>query len=219
MPTRKQPVISGSKIAGIVLGAGSARRMGRPKQLLPLAGRPLIHWAVLAAAASRLDRVIAVLGRCGSETAAALEGIVPPGRLEIVQNPHYREGQSTSLAAGLAAAGGRSCQGVVFLLADQPFVSPGHIDRLIGRRPIHPGTIRVSLPPSGVWRPPVLLGRSHFTALSGLTGDGGARSVIAARADLVETVAVADARELLDIDTPEDVKQAREHCLKFLAHP
>ena len=47
-------------IAGIVLAAGSAMRMGEPKQLLPYRGSTLLNVVLASAEASRLDHVVVV---------------------------------------------------------------------------------------------------------------------------------------------------------------
>jgi molybdenum cofactor cytidylyltransferase len=58
--------------AGIVLAGGSSRRMGRPKQLLDVGGRPMFEVVVAQASASRLDEVLC--GLPGIDQAAARAG-------------------------------------------------------------------------------------------------------------------------------------------------
>ena len=50
-----------------MLAAGSSRRMGSPKQLLRIGGRPLLEVVVGHANASRLDEVLVVLGAAADE--------------------------------------------------------------------------------------------------------------------------------------------------------
>ena len=59
-------------IAAIILAAGAATRMGRPKQLLDWEGRPLVRVATEAALASRLSPVLVVVGSALAEVTAAL---------------------------------------------------------------------------------------------------------------------------------------------------
>src|SRR5262245_63501299 len=87
-----------TRIAAIILAAGSASRMGRPKQLLDWGGRPLVRVVAEHALAARLDRVLVVVGAASDAVAAALAGLP----VELVENPAYAEGQSTSLRAGVA---------------------------------------------------------------------------------------------------------------------
>jgi xanthine dehydrogenase accessory factor len=87
-------------IAGVIIAAGASSRLGRPKQLLPLAGRPLLAHALANALASRLDAVVLVLGHEASTIERALVEALGPTRTSIVVNPRYAEGQSTSVVAG-----------------------------------------------------------------------------------------------------------------------
>jgi len=209
MTPEQRPDIASSGVAGIILAAGSSKRLGQPKQLLPLSGRPMIHWSVAAALDSHLAMIIVVTGSRGSEVSSALlSGLPPEDRLTIVANPRHRDGQSTSIAAGLAALAGWHCRAVMFLLADQPFVGADHINRLLDCGPLLPETIRVSSPDAGAWRPPVLIGRAYFGRLAGLKGDRGARQVVERFADNADTVSLPDSRRLMDIDTPEDYRLA-----------
>ena len=87
-------------VVALVLAAGAGTRMGSPKQLLPVGGRPMLQHAVDAAAAGELGELVVVLGHAAREVAAALT--LPPGA-RVVVNDRHAEGQATSLASGLAA--------------------------------------------------------------------------------------------------------------------
>jgi MobA-like NTP transferase domain len=56
-------------MGGLVLGAGESRRLGRPKQTLPLADTLLVGWVVSDVVASSLDRVVVLVD---AATGAAL---------------------------------------------------------------------------------------------------------------------------------------------------
>jgi len=111
-----------AEVVGIVLGAGGSRRLGRPKQTLPLGDTTLLGWVVRDAEASSLDRVVLVVGGAAEE---ALAGAVP-GRSEVVRNDAYGEGCASSLLAGLDAAG--AADAVMLLLGDMPGVDTEVID-------------------------------------------------------------------------------------------
>jgi molybdenum cofactor cytidylyltransferase len=115
-------------IGGIVLAAGLSERMGGPlpKQLLRLAGRPLVAISVGNAVASLLDEVVVVTGHRGDEVAEAIADL---GAI-IAPNPDYREGNMTSLRAGYAAL--PDCEAYVVLLSDMPGVTTEMIDRMVG---------------------------------------------------------------------------------------
>jgi len=111
-----------AEVVGIVLGAGGSRRLGRPKQTLPLGDTTLLGRVVRNAEASSLDRVVLVVGGAAEE---ALAGAAP-GRAEVARNDAYGEGCASSLLAGLDAAG--AAHAVMLLLGDMPGVDPEVID-------------------------------------------------------------------------------------------
>ena len=88
-------------MVGIVLGAGSSRRLGRPKQTLPLGDTTLLGWVVRAAERSSLERVVVVVP---SDLATAIPGL-GAGSAEVVPPAERGDGCSASLRAGLTAAG------------------------------------------------------------------------------------------------------------------
>jgi molybdenum cofactor cytidylyltransferase len=113
-------------LVGIVLGAGSSTRLGRPKQLLPLGPRTVLSHVVGEAEASHLDRVVAVVGGGGADEVVRA---LTPSRATIARNEAYGTGCASSLLAGLDAAG--ECEAIVLLLGDMPGVSREVIDTVV----------------------------------------------------------------------------------------
>jgi molybdenum cofactor cytidylyltransferase len=191
-----------ARTAVVLLAAGESRRFGRLKQLLPWGedGTLLSHAADVALA-SRARPALVVLGCRAADCCAAL-GQRP---LEVVLNPGWAEGQSTSVRAGLNALPDNA-SAVIFHLADLPGVTPEVLDALLER---HAATLAPVVWPEyqGQRGNPVLLDRVTFSALRKLTGDVGARPVImaCARAGQVERVAVNEPGILRDIDSPQDL--------------
>jgi molybdenum cofactor cytidylyltransferase len=113
-------------LVGVVLGAGSSRRLGRPKQTLAFGGETLLsHVIGNVEAATSLDRIYLVLGGSSVEAEASLS----LDRARIVRNDAYDSGCASSLLAGLDAAG--TCDAVVMLLADMPGVTADVIDQVM----------------------------------------------------------------------------------------
>jgi molybdenum cofactor cytidylyltransferase len=188
--------------AGVVLAGGSSTRMGSPKQLLPIDGRPLLELVVARACASRLDEVAVVLG---ANADAILAG-VDLGRARIVRNPDHASGMSSSLRAGLAALDDGVGRAVV-ILGDQPEISPALLDRLLDLQ-AGSGLPAAALSFGGLLHPPVVLERELWGDLRSLEGDVGCRALIRAQPELVAALpAGVDARHPVDVDTPEDYER------------
>jgi molybdenum cofactor cytidylyltransferase len=158
----------------------------------------MLAHVVESALHSALDEVIVVLG---NEHERILESIDFKGAT-VVFNPDFLKGQSTSLQSGIAAVG-ESCDAVLFLLGDLPLVDAGVIDAVLQK---HNATGASIVAPvfAGRRGNPVLLARSLFPMVLALEGDIGARAILAAHEDLIETVDVEHDGILFDVDTWED---------------
>ena len=132
---------------GVVLGAGSSTRLGRPKQTLPLGDTTLLGWCVREAEASRLDRVVVVLGGAAGETAASLRLT----RAATAHNDAYGAGCASSLLAGLDAAGGADA--IVMLLGDMPGVDRAVIDAVLTTWSAQPTWAAVTAYGDGIGHP------------------------------------------------------------------
>jgi molybdenum cofactor cytidylyltransferase len=189
------------RIAALVLAAGSSRRMGTlNKLLIGIDGKPMVRHVAEAAAASQARPLVVVTGHDRHKVEAALAGLDPAPRFAF--NPDAAEGMSTSLKCGLAALP-PEIDGAVVCLGDMPRVAAGVIDKLIAA--FNPVEGRAICVPTrrGKRGNPVLLARELFPELAGLSGDIGARDVIAAHAGLVAEVEMENDGVLIDIDTPQ----------------
>lgn len=196
-------------ISGVVLAAGTSSRLGRPKQLLPLHGRPLLQHVVDAAAAAGLDEVLVVLGHGAAEVEAALR--LPPAA-RTVGCPDYREGQSASLRTGLAAAAPEARAAVV-LLGDQPTVDADAIRAVIEAYGATGGPV-VQARYDGRPGHPVLLDRRVWGEMEKVRGDRGARDVLVEHAEWVVPVDLPG-EPPPDVDTRADY----ERLVADLGHP
>ncbi|MBN1371947.1 MAG: putative selenium-dependent hydroxylase accessory protein YqeC [Anaerolineaceae bacterium] len=187
--------------AGVLLAAGESRRLGRPKQLVEWQGQPLVRRAAQTALQAGLDPVVVVTGAFAAEVQAALEGLP----VQVVFNPNWAAGQSASLRTGLETLPERT-QAALFLLADQPYLTPELIQALTHR---HAETQAAIVAPRAGGRRanPVLFGRCAFPELLALQGDAGGRQIIDRYP--VEYVDWPDDRILLDVDTPDDLREIR----------
>lgn len=182
----------------ILLAAGDSRRMGRPKQLLPIGGKPLLRHVAEAALASPATPVIVVLGAQAEEVGLSLRSLA----VHPVVNVGWTEGMGSSLRVGMEmlASLAPGSQGVVIALADQPGFSREHVERLLE---IHRSSGRsiVAARHAGQLMPPAFFAASHFAELRNMSGDAGARMLFRRHAD---KLAAMEADGLPDLDTPED---------------
>jgi len=190
------PVIERGRIAAIVLAAGRASRMGSNKLVAELDGEPIVRRTVRAVLGSRARPVIVVTGH----EAAAVRGALAGLDVRFVDNPDFAEGMSTSLRAGVAAAG--DVDAALICLGDMPRLLPAHFDAVIeASRAGDPDEIVV--PTADRKRGnPVLWPRRYFAEIAALSGDVGARALIDRHADRIRLVAIDDPAILVDVDTP-----------------
>ena len=185
--------------AGVVLAAGASTRMGSPKQLLDVGGRPMLERVVAAACASRLDEVVVVLGA----EAERIRDAVDVQRARVIVNEQYADGMSTSLRAGIGALGD-DVDHVVVILGDQPGVDASLIDQLLEARESS-GLPAAALDFDGLLHPPVVLARELWPRIDELRGDVGLRQLLRDDPDRVARIpASRPSAHPVDIDTPDD---------------
>jgi len=194
-----------ARLSAILLAAGLSRRMGRAnKLLLPLDGVPLVRRVAAVVCALPFAEIVVATGHEAQEVETALAGLP----VRVVNNPHYVEGQMTSVRAALAALT-VPCEGVMVCLSDQPALTPSDLS-LIARaffassRAGHAGQ-EVLVPTfGGVRGNPIVLGRASLEAILARGGNFGCKQFITKHADLVRTFEMPNDRVLVDVDRPED---------------
>ncbi len=221
-------------VVALVLAAGAARRLGRPKASLPLAdGRAALDHVLDAAAG--VVRAVVVAGHAPEEVervlaARAARGEAAPAAACVV-NARWALGRTTSIHAGLAAlpppgAGiaappppgqGEPSPALDVLLwpVDVCLVGAGVVAHLLAAR--------AGAPDADGWVPshagrrghPVLLAPPLQAALRTLAEDAPARDAVraAAAAGRLVHVEVDDPAVLWDVDTPADLARTlAEHA-------
>jgi molybdenum cofactor cytidylyltransferase len=186
-------------ISGVVLAAGTASRFGSTKQLATVAGKPLAQHAIDSLWAAGVDEVLVVTGHDADAVESAL---LLPVTGRFVRNLSYRDGQATSLAAALHAAADAS-EAAVVLMGDQPGVTPDVVSALIVQfRATREQIVRAAYRDGPG---PSLLSREIYAEAGHLSGDVGARELIASHPEWVMEVRIhADAP--IDVDTREDLR-------------
>lgn len=177
----------------VVLAAGESSRLGRPKQLVPFQGKPLLVRAVETALA--VGEAIVVLGAHEGAIAPFLAG----HPVRTVHNPRWATGMGSSIAAGVAAAG--DADAVLLMLCDQPGLTADHLRALVSAwNAGHPLACSTYDGARGV---PAIFDRAIFPELLALDGSPGAKAVITKDPDRVATLPFEQGR--WDVDTEADV--------------
>ena len=156
------------------------------------------------ALASSLHRVVVVLGHSADRLASLLSN----RSVTVVINGEHRDGQASSLKAGLRGLTPES-DAALFLLGDQPLVSPETIDGIVAAYQRTNAPIIVPIY-GGKRGNPVLFGRELFPLIEDLKGDTGARGILAGHPDMLFSLPVADPKILFDVDTEEDYRRLLE---------
>lgn len=198
-----------TEVAVVILAAGMSTRLGKPKQLLPLAGKPMVTHVARRARASKAERCIAIVGAAGDATQSALERTID----EVVINNDYAKGQGTSIAAAIRYIIGTDdlfgpCDAVVFVLGDQPGTSTESIDNVIGAWRNGAGIAMAQYTDRAGH--PVLFDRQYWSLLAALDGEEGGRVVFEQHQAAVVYVPMST-RTPMDVDTEMDWRRLQEH--------
>ena len=191
------------RIAGLMLAAGRSSRMApRNKLLEPVGGETMVHRVAAVALAGGAQPVMVVTGHEAPAVAAALRGL----DVTIVANPDYADGLSTSLRAGLRALP-PGIDGALILLGDMPEVEGSVLRALMAA---FTGTNAICVPVRhGRRGNPVLWGCRYFAEMMELTGDSGAKLLMARHeAQLIEVEVMTDSI-FEDVDAPEDLERLK----------
>lgn len=200
------------RVFGLLPAAGQSRRMGRPKLVLPLAGKTILECVLAALGQAGVADVLVVVSPNGDEIAALAE---PAGANVLrlaVETPDMR----ATVVAGLDWLEGRfqpSADDAWLLLpADHPSLDPVAIQELLRCRAEHPRQ-SVFIPTfKGKRGHPALIGWQHVAALRQYPIGQGLNRFLRGLGDQVRDCPVNTAGVLLDLDTPEDYQRLVDEC-------
>ncbi len=182
-------------VTGLVLGAGGSRRLGQPKQLLAYGASTLLGHVLGTARRCPFDQLLCVVGAESDDVRAAVDFT----EVEVVENRHFGEGCSSSIAAALRAVDSRS-EVLVLMLGDQPGVSEGTVATLLAGR----GSAALAACAYADGRGhPLALSCEVFEELAALHGDKAVWKLLDRRAAEVVDVPVGGPIPR-DVDTWED---------------
>lgn len=185
-------------ICGIVLAAGRSRRMGTNKLVLPFAGKTVIAHIVDELLASKVDKIYVVTGFQRKRVIEAISG----RSVSFVVNPDRDADMLSSVRCGLGAIG-KDCAATLIVLGDQPSLTCGLIDEMIGAFKENPKGIVV--PCYGHKRGhPILVSTKYRDEILTRHDNVGLRGILHAHADDIFEMDVSTPNVLSDMDCRAD---------------
>ncbi|MDA0334208.1 MAG: nucleotidyltransferase family protein [bacterium] len=193
-------------ISAIVLAAGRSRRMGRPKQLLPLSGKDNVIQVVTRLIRPLVRHVVVVVGHVGGQVAASLAD----QDITLAINTDVDRGMLSSVQVGIRAVP-EPCEGYLICLGDQPSLHAAVIDAVLHNAAAGVGIVMPTY--DGKRGHPVFIHRRYREEILALDPETTGLNAVT-RSHEAETVEVAwsDARILDDMDTPTDYAREFERA-------
>jgi molybdenum cofactor cytidylyltransferase len=184
-------------VVAILLAAGSASRFGSDKLL-----HRLPHSVPIAIQSARhlkkaIERVLAVV-RPGS---AEIEKLFEKEGVETIVCERADDGMGASLACAVRASA--KADAYLIALADMPFIRPTSIEAV--RDALAAGALLAAPYFHARRGHPVGIAAVFRKEMEQLTGDEGAKKLLAAHADKLLKIPVGDPGVIRDIDTPSDL--------------
>ena len=192
------------KIVGVYLAAGNSTRMGTHKLALPIGTMSLGSLALETALKSPLDEVYVII-KDTDDMEWIPSHMKAHAKCTIIQYPTSNEGQSESLRYGIQHAQEHLADGVLVMLADQPFITVQMLSEMITCMSEKPACKFVATTSNEAIMPPVLFSSSMYPELLKLRGDKGARAIL--KGDFLqqgELLNCNDKRLVFDVDTNKD---------------
>lgn len=186
-----------TEITGLLLAAGASRRFGSNKLLVNLDGQPLVLHSVRAL--SPCSTTVAVVRAADHQ----LQLLLRRAGVALAINHQPEDGIGSSIATAVKASA--ESDGWCILPADMPAVRANTTQVIVDA--LSSGT-QLAVPTYKTHRGhPVGFSRQFGNQLMSLSGDIGARTILAAHPDQLTGLAVDDSGILQDIDRPEDLSE------------
>jgi len=204
------------RLVGILLAAGRGARFGGDKLLARARSDPNTRTsesagsegtvapfeAIGVLAFRKLQAVVPEVVAVVRPDAAALAASLSAAGARIVRCANADDGMGASLACGVRST--KDAAGWIVALGDMPWIEPSTIARVVAA--IAEGAVVAAPFYEGRRGHPVGFGAACFEKLAALTGDDGAKSVVASSGDDLVRIDVDDAGTLRDVDRPADLR-------------
>ena len=160
------------KIIAIVLAAGTSSRLGFSKLTVKIDGESVIRRSVKPFIIEGIHKVIVVTGNNPMDIEREMEGL----NVDLIHNPHYKDGMSTSVKAALPFLDDATA--VIFHLGDKPLITSRDVLAVVNAYSAYNAKIAAPSFQDKMGHPVMInaaLLRSHIGMLG---GDSGLREII-----------------------------------------
>ncbi len=192
-----------SKLAVLMLAAGSSSRMGFPKQLLKWKNTTLLQHAIHTVKQVDHDESVLVLGAHFDDIISQMD----TSGMTVVFNEHWEKGLGNSIACGMNYIKESLPQmdSVLILLADQPLIDSDFLSEMVKTHHLNPDHIICTQYEHNKWGVPALFNKFYFEELSQLNNNKGAKDLLKKHS---KNVLFLNGTHLIsDIDTMEDYEK------------
>lgn len=183
------------KIGCVLMAAGNGQRFGENKLAALVDGKPLIRHALEAipqglhtVVVTQYEEVLSIAQEFGFHT---------------IINTHPEWGISHTICLGTEYL--RDCDGILYMVSDQPLLRRASVEQIIKLWQAHPHAI-VGAAHDGIRGNPNLFPRELYPSLLALRGDQGGNRVIRANEDRLLLVEIHK-NELSDVDTKDALEE------------
>lgn len=194
-----------NQIGIVILAAGNAKRMKQSKQLLPWGNSSLLGNVITNVLSTDADEVFVVLGAYKDE----IKERTDLSQVITLVNENWQQGLGSTIAIATAEIDKKypNISAVLLVLADQPFISSSHLNKMIELHKKDKEAIIMTKKDDykGV---PVLFPKKYFSELILLSNDEGAKQIINRNKNGVKELVTND--DTTDIDTFETYERLHE---------
>ena len=185
-------------LAAVILSAGASTRMGKPKALLPYREGTFLEHLLEVARHPRIGVVRVVLGAGADD----IRGFAKLDSSIVVTNPHWQEGQLSSIREGLRSLAEIETDGMMLCLVDHPLISASLVGDLVDQ--FYAGGKLIVVPTyMGKRGHPVIFSSVLFQELLAAPDEKGARAVVWAHDADVQEVPTDEEGIILNINDPD----------------
>ncbi len=187
----------------VILAAGASLRLGQAKQLVAIAGEPLLRRAVRIVDEVGCQPIVVVLGFDADRMRSALDGF----RVIVAVNENWRAGMGSSMRCGVETAlqMSRPPERILLMVCDQVRLSTEVLRQLLRLHDLANYPITAARY-SGQLGVPAVFSPIFFPDLLDGSGDRGARGILERNAARVDAVDFPEGE--LDLDTPGDLEES-----------